>query len=77
MALSLFLWCREFNLADTIRLWDSLFAEPPLRRGEAVLYCCIAMLLEQREALLSGDFAANLRLLQDYPPVDVQKILDR
>jgi hypothetical protein len=35
------------------------------------------MLLEQREALLSGDFAANLRLLQDYPPVDVQKILDR
>jgi hypothetical protein len=31
----------------------------------------------QREALITGDFANNLRLLQNYPPSDVQKLLDR
>ena len=66
---------REFNLADTIRLWDSLFADHKL--SEFVLYFGLAMLLEQKADLMSGDFAFNLRLLQNYPPTDVQRLLDR
>jgi hypothetical protein len=36
---------REFDLPDTIRVWDSLFADP--QRSEFVLYFCCAMLLDQ------------------------------
>lgn len=68
-------WLREFNLADTIRLWDSLFADR--QRSDFVLYFCLAMLIEQRHELLQHDFAHNLRLLQSYPDVDVQPLLDR
>jgi hypothetical protein len=61
---------REFDLPDTVRLWDALFAERPGRRVPFVCYFCCTMLLAQRAPLLDGDFAACLSLLQNYPPSD-------
>ena len=53
---------REFDLLDTIRLWDSMFAD--LNRNEFMTYLCCAMVLEQRELLFKGDFSDNLRLVR-------------
>lgn len=64
---------REFDLPDTIRLWDSLFAATD--RSSFLVSVFVTLLLKQREALLVGDFAANLQLLQAYPPTDIPEIL--
>lgn len=69
------LMAREFDLHDTIRLWDSLFSARD--RQSFMCYLCCAMVAEQRETLLEGDFADNLRLLQAYPPTDVCVLLAR
>lgn len=66
---------REFDLPDTIRLWDSLFASHD--RSTFLVFVFVTLLLAQREALLAGDFASNLQLLQAYPPTDVPDILAR
>tara|TARA_A100001015_G_C15004170_1_gene719931 strand:- start:82 stop:2214 length:2133 start_codon:yes stop_codon:yes gene_type:complete len=70
---------RELLLPDTVRLWDSLLADPHRFRPDAgsflVQFCC-AMLVFQRDALLAGDFAAIVKLLQHYPPVDLHDLLD-
>jgi hypothetical protein len=52
---------REFDLLDTIRLWDSLLADES--RDEFVTYICCAMVLEQKPALMQGDFGENLSLV--------------
>lgn len=64
---------REFDLPDTIRLWDSLFASQ--NRSTFLVFVFVTLLLAQREALLAGDFSSNLQLLQAYPPTDVPEIL--
>lgn len=64
---------REFDLPDTIRLWDSLFAAQD--RSTFLVFVFVTLLLAQREALLAGDFASNLQLLQAYPPTEVPEIL--
>lgn len=69
------LMAREFDLPDTIRLWDSLFSSSD--KHAFMCYLCCAMVAEQRETLLEGDFADNLRLLQAYPPTDVCVLLAR
>ena len=56
---------REFNLADTIRLWDSLWTDTD--RHTFLSYLCCAMIIEMREDILKGDFSENLCLLQAYP----------
>lgn len=79
---------QEFELPDVARLWDYLLAvsgggelengnESSLTRPEALARLCAAMLLRAREPLLLGDFAANLKLLQRYPPAlaDVRELL--
>lgn len=65
---------REFNLPDTIRLWDTLLADT--NRNEFLSYICCSMILEQRERLLKGDFGENLGLLQEYPEVDIPRLLN-
>jgi len=70
------LLCREFPLPDTIRLWDGLFSEDPVRRMDAVCYLCTAMVVMQREQLLEGDFVVCLRILQSYPPTNVEDLID-
>ena len=64
---------REFDLPDTIRLWDSLFASQD--RSEFLVFVFVTLMLGQREELLAGDFASNLQLLQSYPPTEVPEIL--
>ena len=66
---------REFNLPDTIRLWDTLFSDT--NRNEFLAYLCCTMILEQHDKLMIGDFAENLGLLQDYPDTDVNVLLEK
>jgi hypothetical protein len=55
------LFSREFDVLDTIRLWDSYLADT--NREELITYLCCAMVLEQREQLYHGDFGENLSLV--------------
>lgn len=65
---------REFLLPDTIRLWDSMFAST--HKENFLRYACGTMVLMVREDLLKADFGQCLRLLQSYPPQDVDSILE-
>jgi hypothetical protein len=65
---------REFLLPDTIRLWDSMFAST--HKENFLRYVCGTMVLLVREDLLKGDFSSNLRLLQRYPPCNVDHLLE-
>ena len=56
---------REFNLADTIRMWDSLWSDTD--RHSFLSYLCCAMIIAIRDDILKGDFSENLCLLQAYP----------
>ena len=56
------LWlCQEFNLPETLRIWDSLLTAeltlPWLR------YVCVAMIIRIRDELLATDFAGCMKLL--------------
>jgi hypothetical protein len=64
---------REFLLPDTIRLWDSMFAST--HKENFLRYVCGSMVMMIRDDLLKGDFGQCLRLLQSYPPGDVDSIL--
>ncbi|XP_013144941.1 PREDICTED: TBC1 domain family member 13 isoform X2 [Papilio polytes] len=66
---------QEFSLPDVERIWDSLFADP--HRFNFLIYICCAMILLVRDDLLSGDFASNVKLLQNFPPMDVGLILNK
>ena len=61
--------CQEFPLPDAIRAWDALLADPAGPR-DALVRIAAAMVLHLRAPLLAGDFAANVKLLQAYPPAD-------
>lgn len=64
---------REFNLSDTIRLWDTLFADTI--KKEFLSYFCCHMILKLRDELLQGDFAMNLHILQNYPSCDIVQLI--
>ena len=64
---------REFLLPDTIRLWDSMFAST--HKDNFLCYVCVTMVTMVRGDLLKGDFARCLRLLQAYPPVLMDQLL--
>jgi len=68
---------QEMRIPDTIRLWDSLFADK--KRFEFLNYICVAVLTLIREELISGDFGQNMRLLQNTSEVlpDIQVIIRR
>lgn len=65
---------REFLLPDTIRLWDSMFSST--HKENFLRYVCGTMVMMARDDLLRGDFGQCLRLLQSYPPGDVDAILE-
>ncbi|QDZ19806.1 Rab-GTPase-TBC domain-containing protein [Chloropicon primus] len=67
---------QEFHFPDLIRLWDTFLADPK-GRLESLLRFCVAMLVSARDMLLAGDFASNLKLLQSYPPTDVNILLNK
>ncbi|CAG0889196.1 unnamed protein product [Darwinula stevensoni] len=64
---------QEFPLPDVIRTWDSLFADE--KRFDFLMHMCLAMLLLVRDKLLIGDFPSNMKLLQNYPPMDIAVII--
>ncbi|KAG0065108.1 hypothetical protein BGZ90_001926 [Linnemannia elongata] len=68
---------QEFEVPDVWRIWDSVLAD---RGGvekdyDFLLDFGCAMVCHLRSELLDGDFADNVKLLQNYPPVDIQPIL--
>lgn len=65
---------REFLLPDTIRLWDSLVSST--HRDNFLRYVCVTMVMLIREDLLKGDFSTCLRLLQSYPSVHLDDLLE-
>ncbi|KAI8336134.1 rab-GTPase-TBC domain-containing protein [Chlamydoabsidia padenii] len=77
------LFTQEWDLPDVIRLWDSLLAERGMETVggntdtpfEFLLDFAVAMLVCVRQELLKGDFAENVKLLQNYPISDIQYVL--
>jgi hypothetical protein len=65
---------REFLLPDTIRLWDSMFAST--HKDNFLRYVCVTMVMLIRRDLLKGDFSTCLRLLQAYPPTNLDLLLE-
>eukprot|EP00297_Palpitomonas_bilix_P006990 CAMPEP_0113905660 /NCGR_PEP_ID=MMETSP0780_2-20120614/24186_1 /TAXON_ID=652834 /ORGANISM="Palpitomonas bilix" /LENGTH=386 /DNA_ID=CAMNT_0000899915 /DNA_START=238 /DNA_END=1398 /DNA_ORIENTATION=+ /assembly_acc=CAM_ASM_000599 len=69
------LFSQEFALPEVLRIWDSIFAEKD--KLKFVKYFCTAMIINVRNEILSSDFATNLKMLQKYPPMDVNIILKK
>ncbi|KAI4335719.1 hypothetical protein L6164_014338 [Bauhinia variegata] len=57
---------QEFSFESILRIWDTLLSNP-FGVQDMLLRICCAMLLCVKKRLLSGDFVANLKLLQHYP----------
>lgn len=66
---------QEFPLPDVIRIWDTLFAD--VKRFDFLLHVCCAMLVTVRDQLLENDFSANMKLLQNFPAHEVDRVLTR
>ncbi|XP_033157306.1 TBC1 domain family member 13 isoform X1 [Drosophila mauritiana] len=64
---------QEFPLPDVLRIWDSVFADE--QRFDFLIKICCSMILIQREAILENDFASNVKLLQNYPPIDINVVI--
>ncbi|KAI7726747.1 hypothetical protein M8C21_026652, partial [Ambrosia artemisiifolia] len=64
---------QEFNFTEILHIWDMLLSNPVGPR-ETLLRICCAMLILVRKRLLAGDFTANLKLLQRYPPTNVSHL---
>ncbi|CAG2117753.1 unnamed protein product [Medioppia subpectinata] len=61
---------QEFPLPDVLRLWDFLFSDE--KRFNFLLQTLV------REDLMSGDFASNMKLLQNFPErIDLNQIINR
>eukprot|EP00088_Acartia_fossae_P024788 TRINITY_DN2566_c0_g1_i2.p1 TRINITY_DN2566_c0_g1~~TRINITY_DN2566_c0_g1_i2.p1 ORF type:complete len:385 (-),score=51.57 TRINITY_DN2566_c0_g1_i2:465-1619(-) len=65
---------QEFSLPDVLSLWDALLTDDT--RCELLMDVCIAMLKLVRNDLIHNDFATNMKLLQNYPGIDVRLILE-
>ncbi|XP_024081658.1 TBC1 domain family member 13 isoform X2 [Cimex lectularius] len=66
---------QEFPLPDVLRIWDSLFADS--NRFSFLIHVCCAMIVHLREVLLDGDFPNNVKLLQNFPPIDVRVLITK
>ncbi|KAI8372310.1 rab-GTPase-TBC domain-containing protein [Choanephora cucurbitarum] len=73
---------QEWDLPDVIRLWDSVLADRGMQEGleegrfEFLLDFAVAMLICIRQELIEGDFADNMRILQNYPIDDMQVVMN-
>ncbi|KAF8941519.1 hypothetical protein BGZ47_007356 [Haplosporangium gracile] len=67
---------QEFEVPDVWRIWDSVLADTGgiEKDYDFLLDFGCAMVSHLRSELLGGDFADNVKLLQNYPPVDIQPI---
>ncbi|KAI8890651.1 RabGAP/TBC [Backusella circina FSU 941] len=71
---------QEWDLPDVIRLWDSILADRGMQEEEGcfefLLDFAVAMLICIRQDLIQGDFAENMKILQNYPIDDLQVVLN-
>ncbi|XP_059294687.1 uncharacterized protein LOC132047696 [Lycium ferocissimum] len=65
---------QEFSLHHILRIWDTLLSDP-FGIQEMLLRICCAMLMCVKSKLLNGAFTDNLKLLQHFPEVDVEHLL--
>ncbi|KAF3453703.1 hypothetical protein FNV43_RR04144 [Rhamnella rubrinervis] len=65
---------QEFNFQSIMRIWDSLLSNP-FGVQDMLLRLCCAMLLCVKSRLLSGDFVANMKLLQHYPDINIEHLI--
>ncbi|XP_065851396.1 TBC domain-containing protein C1952.17c-like isoform X2 [Euphorbia lathyris] len=64
------------RLTDLLKANDEeLWRHLEFTTKDMLLRICCAMLLCMRSRLLSGDFADNLRLLQHYPEIDIDHLI--
>ncbi|GBO20843.1 TBC1 domain family member 13 [Araneus ventricosus] len=66
---------QEFPLPDLIRVWDSLFADK--NRFQFLLCVCCAMIIWLRDKIMHNDFPSNMKLLQNFPNVDIHCLLEK
>ncbi|XP_021699582.1 TBC1 domain family member 13 isoform X3 [Aedes aegypti] len=66
---------QEFPLPDVLRIWDSVFADE--KRYNFLVKVCCAMIVLLREQILENDFASNVKLLQNFPPMDIKVVLKK
>jgi len=64
---------QEFPLPDVLTLWDALLTDDT--RCDMLIEVCLGMLRLVRSQLQTNDFASNVKLLQNYPEMDVRLIL--
>jgi hypothetical protein len=69
----LLLLSQEFSLPDLITIWDALLSTKD--RLDTVQHMCLAMLDFIRDDLMNGDFSNNVRLLQNYPNIDIAQLI--
>lgn len=67
---------QEFPLPEVLRLWDFLFSDD--NRFSFLLQICCAMLMLLHDDLMHGDFACNMKLLQNFPDkIDVSTVVTK
>lgn len=66
---------QEFPLPDVLRIWDSVLADE--KRYNFLVKVCCAMIILLREQILENDFANNVKLLQNFPPMDIKVVLKK
>ena len=66
---------QEFALPDVLRIWDSLLSDDT--RSDFLIDVCTAMVVVIRDDILINDFPENMKLLQNFPPMDIHRILSR
>jgi len=66
---------QEFSLPDVLTLWDALLTDDS--RTDLLINVCTAMLILTRDSLLQNDFASNMKMLQNYPEIDIRHIINK
>lgn len=60
---------QEFNMPDTLRLWDSLIIQND--KFDFVSYLCLAMIIINRNVIINKDFSNIMYTLQNLPLLDI------
>ncbi|ANQ09436.1 Uncharacterized protein PCOAH_00039210 [Plasmodium coatneyi] len=68
----LLLLTQEFDMADTIILYDHFIIN---NDENFILYICLVICAKLKSSLLCGNFTVNLKLLQNIPPFDPYDII--
>ena len=71
------LLCQEFDIDNSVRLWDTLLADP--KRFDFTNFVCVALVSFVRDDIIDGDFACCMENLQKSSDRvnDVRDLLDR